>query len=100
MLWKKMALGALVCVGAALYGLDLTSASTKDVVTDQEAASVVGGDCPCIATYTTCNGCTGSGLCWGGNCGARADYLYNVVVCGCSCGGSLAAGSAGCGPGS
>jgi len=100
MLSKKVVFGVLFCVGASLCGLDLLGAN-MDVVPDEEAASVVGGGCPCI-TYEACGagegGCTGGGLIFGGACGFVGDQIFNNSVCGGSCsGGPYGANSSGCG---
>lgn len=88
MLDKKMASVMLLCIGAALYGLDLASTSSNDVVSDQEAASVVGGMCFCVVG-SNCGdpetGCTGYGLTGGGICQVKAESLTNPTVCGGGC---------------
>jgi hypothetical protein len=100
MLKRTLSVGALICVAIGLWSLDARASRGIDVVSDHEAAAVVGGGCDCIQNRPCPGGtdCTGGGLCSGGDCFAKADYVYNSAVCGGNCTGASAANSAGCGP--
>lgn len=98
---NRWTLGGLLCSALCLFTLDSVGAiAPGDVVSDEEAAMVIGGACQCV-TDSDCGGgspCSGYGIVLGGTCIGKADSLTNLSVCG-GCAYTVAANSSGCGGG-
>jgi len=78
-------LGALLCVAFGLLTVGVGASMPHDLVSDQEASMVVGGDCPPVTGEDCGSGqsCSGWGLVWADEeTGSVAEYMTGIHTCG------------------
>jgi hypothetical protein len=94
-------LGGLMCAALVVFSLGArSSGAANDQVSDEAAATIVGGQCECWSQQAcgTPPGCTGQ--CWlpgGGDCTAKASNGYNNGSCAGTCSGGFSRDTSGCG---
>ena len=96
---SRWILGAVLSAAFGLFTVGGAGANMPDdLVSDQEASTVIGGGgCNCIEGDNCGSGagCSGWGLDFQGSCLAKAEFLFNNHVCG-SCKDAWAEDTSGC----